>query len=143
MNSENATTFSHRQHHLDDANLQKLGQLQYESNTWKRLLAFMMDENVHLKNRLSDVLKENFDKEMLGQMELFQNRFVKEDESISLLRNDIAILDKLLLKELFADGNLLAKANKKMKEIRNNIVISEAKFGKLKSDFNIFLMESL
>lgn len=126
-----------------DTNMQKLEQLQYESNTWKRLLAFMMDENIYLKNRLSEVLKENFDKGLLDEMEYFQGRFVKEDESVSLLRNDIATLDKLLRRDLFADGSLLAKANKKMKEIRNNMLLSEAKFSKLKSEFNAFLAANL
>ena len=88
-------------------------------------------------------LKENFDKGLLDEMEYFQSRFVKEDESVSLLRNDIATVDKLLLKEIFADGNLLAKANRKMKEIRNNMVLSEAKFGKLRSDFHAFLVANL
>jgi hypothetical protein len=120
-----------------------LQQLQYESNTWKRLLAFMMEENVYLKNRLADVLKENFDKAMLEEMEYYQGRFVKEDESVSLLRNDIATLDKLLIKDMPADAGLLMRANKKMKEIRNNILLTEATFSKLKSDFNTFLVAGL
>lgn len=143
MTPDITSSVSRRTLYYGDTSLQKREQLQYESNTWKRLLAFMMEENVHLKNRLSDVLKDNFDKELLAEMELFQTRFVKEDESISLLRHDIATLDKLLVKEIFADSILLAKANKKMKEIRANMIISEAKFGKLKSDFNIFLVENL
>lgn len=143
MNPDISPSVSRRTIYYGNASQQKLEQLQHESNTWKRLLAFMMDENVHLKNRLSDVLKDNFDKELLGQMEFFQTRFVKEDESISLLRHDIATLDKLLAKDIFADSNLLAKANKKMKEVRTNMVVSETKFGKLKSDFNIFLVENL
>lgn len=143
MTPDITSSVSRRTLYYGDTGLQKREQLQYESNTWKRLLAFMMEENVHLKNRLSDVLKDNFDKELLAEMELFQTRFVKEDESISLLRHDIATLDKLIVKEIFADSILLAKANKKMKEIRANMIISEAKFGKLKSDFNIFLVENL
>ncbi len=143
MTPDITSSVSRRTLYYGDTSLQKREQLQYESNTWKRLLAFMMEENVYLKNRLSDVLKDNFDKELLAEMEMFQTRFVKEDESISLLRHDIATLDKLLAKEIFADSILLAKANKKMKEIRANMIISEAKFGKLKSDFNIFLVENL
>jgi hypothetical protein len=143
MTPDISSSVSRRTIYYGDTSQQKLEQLQHESNTWKRLLAFMMDENVHLKNRLSDVLKDNFDKELLGQMEVFQTRFVKEDESISLLRHDIATLDKLLAKDIFADSNLLAKANKKLKEVRTNMVVSETKFGKLKSDFNIFLVENL
>ena len=73
----------------------KLKQLQFESDTWKRLLVFMMDENIHLKNRLSEVLKDQFDKNLLVEVEGFQNNFIKEDELIGLMRNDVAELDKL------------------------------------------------
>lgn len=121
----------------------KTEQLQYECNTWKRLLGFMMDENVCLKNRLSEVLRERFGKELLEAMENFQSRFIEEDESISLLRNDIADIDKLLQREKNSDGSLPAKANKKIKELRNNILLSCAKFSKLQSDFHAFLQEHL
>ena len=40
----------------------KLMQLRHEIDTWKRMLGFMQEENVHLKNRLSDVLKDRFNK---------------------------------------------------------------------------------
>jgi hypothetical protein len=123
--------------------LPKLKQLQYESDTWKRLLAFMMDETVHLKNRLSEVLKEKFDSTMLNEMENFQNNFIKEDELINLLRNDITEFDKLLTRELFEDGNIKTKMTKKMNDLRQSIVIAESKFGKLKSDFHSFLSENI
>ena len=51
----------------------KLKQLKYESDTWKRLLDFMMDENIQLKNRLSEVLKDQFDKNLLDDVERFQS----------------------------------------------------------------------
>ena len=46
----------------------KLIQLQYEINTWKRLLSFMSEENIQLKNRLSEVLKNKFDKNLLEEV---------------------------------------------------------------------------
>lgn len=121
----------------------KIEQLQYECDTWKRLLGFMMDENVYLKTRLSEVLREGFGKELLEAMENFQSRFIKEDESISLLRNDIADIDKLLLKEKNSDGAVTAKTSKKIKELRNNILITMAKFSKLQSEFHAYLQENL
>lgn len=121
----------------------KLKQLQYESDTWKRLLAFMMDENVHLKNRLSEVLKDGADNILLVEMENFQNIFVREDELVRLLRKDIAELDKLLVREVFEDGKIIKQVNKKIKMLRNNIIEVERKFGQLKSDFNSYLSENL
>lgn len=121
----------------------KLKQLQYESDTWKRLLTFMMDENVHLKNRLSEVLKDGADNILLVEMENFQNNFVRKDEIIALLRKDVAELDKLLLREVFEDGKIIKQVNKKIKMLRNNIIEVEKKFGQLKSDFHSYLSENI
>ena len=121
----------------------KLKQLQYESDTWKRLLVFMMDENINLKYRLSQVLKDKFDKNLLEEVENFQSGFIKEDELIGLLRNEVAELDKLLILELFEDGIIIEKVNKKIKKLRNNIRNAERQFGKLKSEFNSYLSENI
>ena len=121
----------------------KLKQLQYESDTWKRLLGFMMDENIHLKNRLSEVLKDNFDKNLLEGVEGFQNNFIKEDELIGLLRNDVAGLDKLLEREIFEEGKIVNEIDRRLKNLRNNIVYAEKQFGKLKLEFNNYLSENI
>jgi hypothetical protein len=121
----------------------KLKQLQYESDTWKRMLGFMMDENIHLKNRLSEVLKENFDNKLLEDVEHFQSRFVKEDELIGLLRNEVAELDKFLDDGIFNDGIIIKKVDKKLKNLRQNIITAELDFGNLKLAFNNYLSEKI
>lgn len=121
----------------------KIKQLQYESNSWKRLVGFMMDENIHLKNRLSEVLKDKFNRNLLEGVEGFQNRFVKEDELIGLLRNDVAELDKLLLKEsTFEDRNTLSNIDRKLNTLRNNILTAEKEFSNLKMEFNTYLSQN-
>jgi regulator of replication initiation timing len=121
----------------------KLKQLQYESDSWKRLLGFIMDENIHLKNRLSEVLKDKFDNNLLEEVEGFQSSFIKEDELIGLLRNDVAELDKLLVREIFEDGKIANEIDKKLNRLRNNITIAEKQFGKLKVEFNSYLSENV
>ncbi len=121
----------------------KLQQLQYESNTWKRLLGFMTEENVHLKNRLSQILKEKFNADLLEEAEIFQSNFIKEDELIGLLRNDIAELDKLLEREIFEDGNSVKEVKRKLQKIRSNMEIAEKQFGTLKSGFNSYFFENI
>ncbi|MEJ0105930.1 MAG: hypothetical protein WDO19_26745 [Bacteroidota bacterium] len=49
----------------------KLKQLQSERDTWRRLLVFMKDENVHLKNRLAEVLKNSIENNLLEDIENF------------------------------------------------------------------------
>jgi hypothetical protein len=121
----------------------KLIQLQYESDTWKHLLGFMIDENIRQKNRLSEILKNGFDRNLLEEMENFQTRFIKEDERIRLLRHELVELDKLLIREIFDDGKIIKEINSKFKNLRNNIVITERKFGELKLEFNNFLLENI
>ncbi len=121
----------------------KLKQLQYEADTWKRLLGFMMDENIHLKNRISQILKDRFDENLLEEVEVFQSSFVKEDALIGLLRNDVAELDKLLQKEVFEDGTIIKNVESKLKKLRHNIKNAEKQFGKLKMDFNNYLSENI
>lgn len=121
----------------------KLKQLQNESDSWKKLLDFMMDENIHLKNMLSEVLKNKFDKNLLVEIEGFQNRFIKEDQLVGLLRNDVAGLDKLLEREIFEDGKIVNEIDRRLKNLRNNIVYAEKQFGKLKLEFNNYLSENI
>jgi len=121
----------------------KIKQLQYESNTWKRLLGFMMDENVHLKNRVSEVLKNGFDKGLLEEMESFHSRFIKEDDLIGLLRNEVAELDKLLVREIFEDGQLVREIDTKLKKLHKNIITAEKQLSELKLEFNNYLSENI
>lgn len=121
----------------------KFKQLQYENETLKRLLGFMKDENVHLKTRLSEVLKNNFDNRLLEEVENFQSRFIKEDELIGLLRNDAAELDRLLAREIFEDGQITDQVVKQLKKLQRNIKIAEKQFSKLKLEFNNYLSENM
>ncbi len=128
---------------MADMSQLKLKQLQHESDTWKRSLAFMTDENIRLKNRLADILRNEFDKSLLDDIEVFQTNFLREDEMISLLRKDVATLDKLLVREIFEDGQIADNINRMLKEIRRNISIAESQFTKMKVEFNSYLLENL
>jgi tRNA A37 N6-isopentenylltransferase MiaA len=121
----------------------KLKQLQYETNTWKRLLCFMQEENVHLKNRLSEVLKDRFNKNLLDEVETFQSNFIKEDELISFLRNEVAEIDGELVKEIFVDGRLNKGMEKRIHQLRSNLSNAEKRFGKIKMSFNNYLSENM
>jgi hypothetical protein len=121
----------------------KLKQLQYASNTWKHLLGSITEENIRLKSRLSAIIKEKFNNSLLEKAEIFQNSFIKEDELISLLRNDIAELDKLLEKVLFEDGTMIKEAERKSGSLNNKIEIAQKQFGKLKLEFNSYFPGNL
>jgi hypothetical protein len=121
----------------------KLKQLQYETDSWKRLLCFMQEENVHLKNRLSEVLKDRFNKDLLDELESFQSCFIKEDELIGFLRNEVAEIDAEFVKEIFIDGKINKSIDKKINLFRNNLLNAEKRFGKIKLSFNNYLSENI
>lgn len=121
----------------------KIRQLQYESDTWKRTLGFMIEENIHLKNRIAEILKNGFDKNQLEEVEVFQNRFIKEDELISIMRNGVAEFDKLIVREIFEDGRLKKSVSKKLSQLRHNITVAENQFSRLKQEFNSYLLSTV
>ncbi len=121
----------------------KLKQLQYETDTWKRLLGFMQEENVHLKNRLAEVLKDKFDNNLLEEVEVFQTNFLKEDELISFLRHEVAEIDNELMKDIFIDGKLDKKMEKKMSQLRKNLVNAEKGFARMKLSFKNYLSQNV
>jgi RecJ-like exonuclease len=119
----------------------KLKQLQFERDTWKRLIGFMMEENVHLKNRLSEILKDKLDMNLLNAAEDFQSHFILEDELIGLLRQDIAELDKMLAGAVAGNKKILNRIDSRLTQLRKNIAVAETQFGKLKLDFNSYLSQ--
>jgi len=116
-----------------------LSQLQSKSDSLKRLLGFMMDENSSLKYRLSEVLKEKFDKNMLVEAENYQSYFIKEDELIGLLRNDIAMIDKEMKRIENETGVEIRVIDKKLKSLHKHITTAGNQFCKLRLNFIKYL----
>jgi hypothetical protein len=113
-------------------------QLKYESDTWKRLLTFVQEENIHLKNHFSEILRDDFDTSNLAQAENFQTSFVRQDECIAELKKMIIAFDKLLNREVFLDGLNSKQITAAAKRIRERIKQMSKTFDRLKSDFSHF-----
>jgi len=121
----------------------KKKQLQYEINNLKRLLDFIIDENIHFKNRISEILSDRFDTYLLEEVDNFQSRLLKEDHLIVLLRNEITEVDLLLAKETTRDAEQMKKLEVRLKRLIKNMHIAEKQFGKLKSEFHRFLSKNI
>lgn len=113
----------------------KLEQLLFESDTWKKTLAFMTEENIRLKSELSEILQKKIDKTLLPRAEEFNSGFLKHDDLINLLRNDISRFDKLLTSEQFEEGSVIVVVESGLEIIRKNIKEAEERFRALKLDF--------
>ena len=121
----------------------KLQQMQHEINTWKRMLGFMQEENVHLKNRLSEVLKDRFNKELLDTVEFYQTKFIEEDEMIVLLKTKVSELENTLLNTITSNDNNDALLSKKIEKLRKGIDDAEKKFNSVNNNFNKYLAENI
>jgi hypothetical protein len=121
----------------------KLKQVQYEVTAWKRALVFMMEENIHLKSRLSEILKNKLHKQFLTEIEAYQNNFVQLDDLIGLLRNDIAGFEKLLAGASLNEEGNMDELEAKLFTIRNNIGLAKTQFELLRNEFNDFLLKDL
>jgi hypothetical protein len=119
----------------------KFKQLQVEQDTWKQLLGYMMEENIHLKNRIIEILKYKPNRILLDDVENFQSHFIMEDEMISILRNDLANIEKLFAEA--GDGNqkMVEEINDRLQRLRENIMLAEAQFNSLKIEFDRYLSQ--
>jgi hypothetical protein len=119
----------------------KFKQLQVEQDTWKQLLGYMMEENIHLKNRITEILKYKSNRILLDDVENFQSHFIMEDEMISILRNDLANIEKLFAEA--GDGNqkMVEEINDRLQRLRENIMLAEAQFNSLKIEFDRYLSQ--
>ena len=64
-------------------------QLIYEVETWKRLIAFIKNENLMRINRLNDIIKSNDDKNILHKIENFQVQFLTLEEIYFVLNDEV------------------------------------------------------
>lgn len=121
----------------------KLSQFQRESDEWKRLLAFIAEENAFLKTRLAEVIRDDgIDVDFLNAAEQYQNKFMQKDEIMSLLRKDISQLDKLLSRQVF-EGTSTRELVRRQKTLRREIKKLFIVFQQLKFHFNNYLTEHL
>lgn len=119
-----------------------LKQLVYESDVRKRLLGFITEEIIHSKIRLTQLLQNNLSDVELNAIEDFQNKLVRADMFLSLVRDEVVVFDKLLVREIFEDGLLNKEVNLQRKRLRRVMKNLEQQFAQLKKDFNNFLAEN-
>lgn len=123
-----------------------IDQFKHEHETWKRILGFLVEENINLKNRLSAILQnteENGDLSFVERIEYFQNQFLKEDEIIGLLKLELNDQENLLERSMYEDHRMLKEVQHKQKKLRTDVEYAEQRFNKLKFEFNNYLGDVL
>ena len=113
-------------------------EIKYENEVGKKLLQGLQQDNVLLKNKLSEILKLNIRDGILEKAENFQTSFLLADERISFLRKDNMELCRQFLKAI-GDRNALEELSQKQKQLKKQIKQEEKEFNKLKLAFNNYI----
>jgi len=119
----------------------KFQQIQYECETWRRAVNFMMEESVIMKNRLSEVLKTHFNKNLLEGIEFLQNKLIRNDERIGIFRDDLTRLNGPGSARLSEQDEKLFET--RIRLLHNDLLLMEKQFAKLKSEFNHYLLDNM
>ncbi len=80
--------------------------LHFELKVWLNELNFFKEEVGFFENRLMEVARKNTDREMMIELEHFQNQFIRQKEVIDETRHDVKQAENQL--ELFAHDHPIA-----------------------------------
>ena len=120
-------------------------QFRSEKETWGRTLDSLIEEDVNLKMRLSEILKNmnQRDDELLERIEHFHNRLLSVIETIGFLRLEVTKIEKELYQVYSLNiGNLSELWQKQMK-LRKEMERAEYDFHVLKFNLNNFIADVL
>lgn len=105
---------------------------------WKEILNARKEENILLKDGLADILRYNYNRDHLEEIENFQNKFILEDEIGHVLRIELFALDDLLDSKTLEKEELPGSLEETIEKLGNDIAYSETRFGLLASSFTDF-----
>jgi hypothetical protein len=110
-----------------------------ENSNWMNKLKFYKDEISILDKRLSEIASKNNHKEVLAQVEHFQNQFIIQSNNINEMSHAIGKHEAALEKEI--DKNPTAVEHRKFEyhdRQKEQVESFEKNFNKIRSEFNQF-----
>lgn len=118
---------------------------QHEENLgWINKLFFYKDEIAIMQKRLEEIVKANTTKEVLAQVEHFQNQLIVQRNNIDTIKHDVNINESHLEKNI--NDNPVAVDHRKVedhKEEREKVEAFEKNFLELRNDLKVFLAKWL
>jgi len=114
--------------------------LHFEHNQWRRELFFWEDELKSFQNRLEELVKRWTKKDILAQLEHYQNQFILQEKVINTLQDDIHIHEASIAAASKKGKDLLdTTLVKKHIEFRNRMEVQRHIYRDLKKEFFKFL----
>ena len=124
-------------------NIQQLQQALYEALSWGRMLDYFLQESAYLKNRLSQVIDNTANVQLIVSAEHFQTFFIHSDTQMNDLKNDVEALEKLISDCLAGKNNFQQRMTQHKNRITKDMINFEKQFVILKDEFNQFLKGSV
>jgi hypothetical protein len=119
-----------------------LSDLHFEHKLWLNELKFTEDELKIYEHYLEDLVKRHDDREMLAQLEHYQNQFIKEREIIDTLKHDINDREHKLYEFVQKHPNYYENYDlNDHSDLRERMAQFRNIFGGLKSRFHRFVTE--
>lgn len=109
-----------------------------ENEMWKQEIKDLEDENIRFKTILANILANDGYKDQIENWENFQNRFLKMDEQLNLLRHEVREQLHLLQNPGQSSVQQLKNIRDYQRRLEVKMIILREKFGKVADDFSIF-----
>ncbi len=124
---------------MQSANLQKVHVLHLEHKVWMNELVFYADEISIFERQLEKLVMRNI-KDMLPNLEKFQNNFIRQKEVLDELQHDIKIREQSLAKNI-SKGIETVQTDDQLghNEIRGKMEVFKKIFTELRKNFLLFL----
>lgn len=118
--------------------------LHFEHKQWQSELAFWEDELKSFKNRLNELIPRWTNKEVLAQLEHYQNEFILHEGIIDKLQETIEKHETRIAAQVNSGRESLDTAlTKKHIEFRNQMETQRQIYADLKKDFFRFLSKTM
>ncbi|TQO37152.1 hypothetical protein GQ41_1752 [Arenibacter algicola] len=118
--------------------------LHFENEIWRRELFFWQDELIIFNNRLSELVTRWTKKEVLKQLDHFQNEFILHGGVIEDLLEEMEIHETLMADpDLLSQDAMDAMMVKKHMKFRKKMEIQKEIYTDLKKEFFRFLTKYL
>jgi len=121
-----------------------MSEMHTDHKLWLEKLAFYSDELITFKKRLEEVAVKNTKKEIMAQLEHFQNQFIRQAEVLDILKHDIRLLEESLKDKVLT--NPIATDRRRVLDepaMREEVETFEHIFWDLKDEFKRFLTQTL
>jgi len=111
-----------------------------ENETWMNNVAFYRDEISIMQGRLQELASKNTSRDVLKQVEHFQNQFIIQKQRLDELKHHINLSNDALSGEIAKTQTVLENCKvKDHAEARKDMHAFERLYAPLKKEFNTFL----